>query len=198
MGSGGGVVKVSGADSDAQSNPNVAATVNSGAWLVATDIVINANSISNTAAISSNRGGGGIDIGESFADAETRNFLRTINWESTVIMVGADEPELLIDADGAILSAENIVVRERLINGTLSGPLAAGDTFTAGATIVVDDIFFIPGGEATFQANTQSGDVDDNATIRGTDGLFDFRESYETITIKNASDRDLEIGNIQV
>ena len=112
-----------------------------------------------------------------------------------MILVGADEPELRIDDTGTILSKENITVRERLINGTLSAPKAVGQTITPGATIVVDDIVFTPGGKATFHANTQDendDDVDVDATIIGTQGEFDFRESYETITILNASDRDME------
>ena len=160
------------------------------------DLLVDVNSSGNINA-DANREGGASDGGMELA-SETGNFLRTIDWESTVIMVGAAEPELRIDETGTIVLAENVAVRERLTDGTLSGPLARGDSVAADATIVVDDIVFIPGGQVLFHANTNRGDVDGNAVISGSRGLFEFREAYESVTIINASDRELEMGNIHV
>ena len=170
-----------------------------GSTIQTSDLVVDVNSAGNLKADADKHAG--LFDGGSESDSETDDFNRTIDWESTVILVGVEEPELRIDDTGAIVAKENLTVRERLINGTLSGPKAVGDAFTPGATIVVDDIVFTPGGKATFRANPQDendDDVDVDATIIGTQGEFDFRESYETITILNASDREMEIGDIRV
>ena len=67
-GSGGGLVKVSTASTDASSTPTVGITVQANAALAASDIVIEATSIGNASSTSANSGGGLVSVGAADSD----------------------------------------------------------------------------------------------------------------------------------
>ena len=132
--------------------------------------------------------GGFFDGGD--ADADIDAILgRTIVWQATVFLLGEPNPVLLIDATGEIVAkTDNVTVRA---NGV--GPaLGIGDVIPVGATIVIDALIYDLKPTAVFRAN-DIDDPDQPSTISGTAGVFYMQETWDSVTVINASDRAMLI-----
>ena len=143
------------------------------------------------------RDGAFIDTGDTHGGlAQTGR--RDTFWESTVIMSGAVDPVVEVDASGMLTRADgNVVVRERAPGSTtLSAPLTPGvSKVQAGYDIVVDDIGLTgAGGYALFQAN----DLAPDSTIVGNAGTFVYQQTFNGVRIANSSDRNLVVNDIDV
>jgi Ca2+-binding RTX toxin-like protein len=110
---------------------------------------------------------------------------RTIAWDADVIINSGPSPELVIDAAGNVFKAVNASVRDDLPNISRMDGLVADDD------IIVNDIVNDDAGEVLFDAPS-------TGVISGSQSLFTMRDTYDTVTITNASTKDLVINRIDV
>ena len=134
---------------------------------------------------------GGFLVGHHEPTPGGKDALRDIFWESTVIMLGEPNPELVIDATGKIVKIVNVIVTDE--NGTAYG---LDSTIGAGHQIHVGDIQYDRGGLARFRANDLTGAPD--SRIWGNAGLFDYQETWDYVRILSSSDRTLVLHLIDV
>src|SRR5690606_25321802 len=87
-----------------------------------------------------------VDVFGDASESEPGDFdaRREIDWNGNVTFLARPAPELLIDSNGLIVTAENV---------TVNGGLGAGAT-VAGSTIAVDDIANNDTGTAAFTVGT--------------------------------------------
>ncbi|WP_203230655.1 calcium-binding protein [Agromyces humi] len=139
--------------------------------------------------VHAHRSGGLFDFGS--ADA-TLSYApaRDILWESTVYLLGEPNPILIVDASGTIIAkTDNVTVR-----ASEFGPaLGIGDTI-GGGTIWIDPILYDEQPEALFEANHPAGCTSScNGVIHGTQGMFLMQETWNTLLIRNSSDKAIFI-----
>ncbi len=121
------------------------------------------------------------------------NAYRNISWDATVILTGTADPQLIVDANGTVVAADDVT-----LNG---GVFGVGDTIPVGTTIIVDDIINDMDGEATFAANIPAKQDDETppaGVISGSQGSFEFHRTFGSVQISNASPRDLEVNEVDV
>ena len=130
------------------------------------------------------RSGGFFDIGDADADVDT-DADRTIVWNATVYLLGEPNPVLIVDATGEIAAkTDNVTVHK-----SSGGPaLGIGDVIPIGDTIVIDPIIYDQLPHALFHANHVDGD---DSTISGTQGIYFMQETWNSVTVLNASDRPM-------
>ncbi|WP_294608493.1 hypothetical protein [uncultured Roseovarius sp.] len=121
---------------------------------------------------------------------QNTDFSENIAFDSDVTILSGRSPELdvirdlVIDDRGFIQKAINVT-----IDDSAGGGIADLDSGQIQSDlIVVNDI-----------GNPGPGDVAfDSTTMAGSNGVWTFRETLERVRITNASDRDIEINNIDV
>src|SRR6266566_3993925 len=119
---------------------------------------------------------------------------RRIYWESTTTLLGEPNPVLTIDSSGQITEkTKNVQVRYYdPVAHTFSFLLRVGDPVPAGMWIVVGDLLYDQGGDVTFSAN----DTSPNSLIYGNAGEFKVKDTWDSVTITNYSDRKLVTNDI--
>ena len=113
-GSGGGVVRVSGASTDASSTPTVNINVQSGAALSASEVVIEATAIGNASSLSANSGGGLVSVG-SADSAVAVNTTGTVNFGSNASV------DAINDITIRSITGQNATVLSQTGSGGLAG-----------------------------------------------------------------------------
>ncbi|NBP89415.1 MAG: hypothetical protein EBU59_13145, partial [Planctomycetia bacterium] len=133
----------------------------------------------------------GIDVGGNPVVQGSLNARRSINWDADVTFLGKPTPELLIAADGTVVTAEGVTVN----NGQ-----AAGASLPAGP-ITVDAITNTTNGKAAFTvgpAPSHDGETAAKGTLSGTAGTFSSGTVLPSVTLTNLSDSDLVLGDISL
>ncbi|MGU3646985.1 hypothetical protein ACLBXX_18660 [Microbacterium sp. C23T] len=136
------------------------------------------------------RSGGLFDVGGSDADVNYQP-RRDILWESTVFLLGEPNPVLIVDASGRIIAKSgNVVVRST----QFGAPLGIGDTISGG-TIWIDPILYDEKPAALFEANDAGGSCDGDCSglIHGTAGMFYMQQTWNSVLIRNSSDKAIFI-----
>ena len=154
------------------------------------DLSVNANQIINQFDRNRNPHGGFL-VGHYSGGDSNFNPQRLIYWESTVILLGAANPELVVDSTGKITKLSNVVVLDDQGNA-----YHLGDTLPAGAKIEVQNLQFSSNGAANFNANHLDNAPD--GQIWGNAGRFIIQDTWDSVLIQNSSDRDLVTHGIDV
>jgi hypothetical protein len=113
-------------------------------------------------------------------DVTTRNIFspaRDIAWNSDVFLTAGPAPRLVIDAAGNVTEATNVSYMQ------------------TATEFLVQDISFNDQGTAHFFTN-DVGDGAPQGTLAGSQSTFNFQENYDTVTILNASTKNVEVINI--
>ena len=139
--------------------------------------------------------GGLLDGGSESSPGSTNRF-RSFHWESTVILLGEPNPVLVIDSTGTIANkTRNVQVRAyNPVTHTYSGLLGVGDQIPVNQWIVVGDLLYDETGFVHFEANDTSPD----SKIIGNAGEFQIKDTWDSVTITNASNRRLVVNDINV
>ncbi|NOY98599.1 MAG: hypothetical protein GXP40_05255, partial [Chloroflexi bacterium] len=132
-----------------------------------------------------------IDTGETSA-TRTLSLDRVIDFNSHVIMLGVENPKLVIAADGSEEDKVNVSYTAdptRIIVGDISN-----DTFSGTITFRVDtSIFDLLSSEQL----AQYGNVSTTNRLQG-HAIFEFRTTLGSVTLINKSIKDLVINDIRV
>ena len=175
-GVGGGFVTVRNSQSDVTSSPTVNTNVNGGT-LRAQDIVVSAQSQANIASVSSNEGGGFVDVGNSRADGVIDNVVSTTIADSANLVAGRDVKILATGAQKAngesstdgggfvsVADANSKLTLSHSVIATISGRVFAVRTLLAEAR---------DGMDATVRANADTGGLgaDSDANDDGDNGI---------------------------
>lgn len=134
---------------------------------------------------------GGFLVGHYSGGDSNFNPQRLIYWESTVILLGAANPELVVDSTGKITKLSNVVVLD-----DKGKAYQLGDTLPAGAKIEVQNLQYSSNGVANFNANHL--DTAPDGQIWGNAGKFILQDTWDSVRIQNSSDRDLVTHGIDV
>src|SRR6185295_13898493 len=140
--------------------------------------------------------------GGAFVDhhqpADGHNLLvRRIYWESTVLLLGEPNPVLIVDENRQItVITNNVYVKwfNPTTNTFSAGLLGLGDIFPAGTWIVVGDLIYDESGHVRFEANDHAPD----SVIYGNAGLFQIKDTWDSVTITNRSGLRLVTNDIVV
>jgi Ca2+-binding RTX toxin-like protein len=112
---------------------------------------------------------------------------RTVQWDADVVILSRLNPNLVIDRDGNIIEAVNVSVDD----SAGGGPTQRTSGQILSDTIVVNDILNTHTGEVLFTAGN-------NITNSFIYPLFDFVDSFDSVSITNQSAKDLQIKKIDV
>ena len=135
--------------------------------------------------------GGGFIVGRYGGAGGNFDPKRQIYWETTTIMLGESNPELIVDATGKVV---------QLVNVQLAGGYGLGHVYNPGDDIVVLDIDNTGSANARFHANELSfgGSSASEGQIWGNAGLFQFQHTWDDVRLTNYSDRNLVVNRIDV
>ncbi|MEQ1826278.1 MAG: hypothetical protein ABL921_10035, partial [Pirellula sp.] len=161
-----------------------------GSLLRTASLVVTAQQDSVVSQAESPRDGAVFDGGDS-DNSETKNARREIFWESLVVLLGEPNPELEVDANGAIVQLTNVTVTDQFGN-----PYVLGQTLDPGDEIVVGDIENNSPASVVFFANEVS-DAPEGA-IWGNQGKFELQHTWDYVHITNHSNRLLRTNLIDV
>src|SRR5262249_33898858 len=127
-----------------------------------------------------------IDTGSSHS-SQTLVLNRSIAWNATIVMLGADDPDLEIDASGHITKHVNI-------SATLNGSTFVVADIVNSGSIDGSMTFTIPA--SFYDTNpTGYGTITSSATITGAPSVI-FHTGFDQVTIFNQSADDLQINGI--
>jgi large repetitive protein len=116
---------------------------------------------------------------------------REIDWNGNVTFLALPAPELLIDSNGLVVTADNV---------TVNGGMGAGGT-VAGGTVSVDAIANNDTGTASFSVGNvadRDGKAAPLGEIKGAGGTFSSGSMFPTVSITNKSNKQLVIGDISL
>ena len=153
--------------------------------LYTADLAVNVEQNSVTSTATAFRSSAWIDGGDS-SDLDSKNALREIFWESTVVMLGEANPELVVDAAGRIIKKVNIDV----VGGYQLGDIIGTAEIVIGAL----DYDTVP--KASFFANALSGAP--LAQVWGNAGSFEYKRTWDFVKITNNSGKNLRTNLIDV
>lgn len=186
-------------DSDASLDVVVKAFVSGAENAVITTaaLYVKANALNPSVDRRRDRDSAWIDFGGRGGSVVNNSVARHIFWESTVIFLGEPNPVLTVDASGTIVAkTDNVQVRAfNRATGVYSALLGVGDQIAAGSWIVVGDLLYDESGFARFEASHRAGEP---GVIWGNAAVFRVKETWDTVTITNASDRLLVTNDIDV
>ncbi|MBD2516808.1 DUF4347 domain-containing protein [Nostoc sp. FACHB-973] len=123
---------------------------------------------------------GSVDTSDRYFDKNQSSEVQTrqVTWNSDVEILGVPNPVLEVDASGNITKAVNVSVNSGQTTGAITG------------NISVDNIQNRGTAEVLFEAL--------NGTIQGTQGTFDFLDTFKSVKITNKSSKQLTVNNIDV
>ncbi|MBD2412394.1 hypothetical protein FACHB389_10860 [Nostoc calcicola FACHB-389] len=126
------------------------------------------------------RSAGSVDTSDRYFDKNqsSESQTRQVTWNADVEILGVPNPVLEVDANGNIAKAVNVSVNGGKTTGAISG------------NISVDNIQNRGTAEVLFEAL--------NGTIQGTQGTFDFLDTFKSVKITNKSSKQLTVNNIDV
>ncbi|WP_392533892.1 DUF4347 domain-containing protein [Nostoc sp. C117] len=126
------------------------------------------------------RSAGSVDTSDRYFDSNQSSEVQTrqVTWNADVEILGVPNPVLEVDANGNIAKAVNVTVNGGQTTGAISG------------NISVDNIQNRGTAEVLFEAL--------NGTIQGTQGTFDFLDTFKSVKITNKSSKQLTVNNIDV
>ncbi|MCO6457026.1 MAG: hypothetical protein J5I93_17150, partial [Pirellulaceae bacterium] len=120
------------------------------------------------------------------------NAARRILWQGNVVLLAGPSPDLLVDANGRVVRAENV---------TVNGGQGQGAVITA-AVISVDPILNDDdAGSVRFATNTVAMHDDQEApagSIQGMGGTVSSAANYKSVTIEHLGDRQLILHDMQL
>ncbi len=179
---------VSGANTTLNTNTSVNTGI--GSEIRTRDLLVAANvpylpTYSATAATD----GAAIDTGES-SGTRTLSLLRTIDFNSKIVILGAPSPTLEVDANGNIVKQINVSVQEtptEIIVGDIanSGDIAGKITFS-----IPDSLF-----EVLSSIPAEYGTVTSTSKLTG-NPTVEFLNGFDRVDLTNRSNKNLQINDI--
>ena len=109
---------------------------------------------------------------------------REIYWETTVIMLGEPNPELIVDASGKITKLVNVTVKDEIGNSYGLDATIPGNARSRSATSSTTRA------ASRASAPTSRPSARRSSEIWGNAGLFDFQETWDYVQIFNSSTED--------
>jgi hypothetical protein len=185
-----------GGDTDPEGRNNLTANTkvdaDAGASLRTRNLLVEANTAPNpTYTLTLVKDGAVIDFGsESGTSRLTLN--QTIEFDATVVMLGAPSPELVIDTLGNASTRINIDY-QKIGNDIVVSDITNTGALAGSIVFRINPVSFV----STVTSAGVSGSGSSASVIRGAP-KFDFVTSYESVQISNASAGELRIGAIDV
>jgi hypothetical protein len=109
---------------------------------------------------------------------------QTIPFSANVTILSGRSPQVVIDANGVVQTA----IQATVYDGTT--PVAQGHA-ASGGTIIIGDLSNAGAGLAMFRSGS-------SVTATGSGGTWTFNDTLPSVTITNASNKDLEINDIRI
>ncbi|HEY6035858.1 MAG TPA: hypothetical protein VIV58_16400, partial [Kofleriaceae bacterium] len=131
------------------------------------------------------RSGGFLDTGDANAPL-TYDAKQATNWSADVYLLGEPNPLLIVDESGQIVAkTRNVIVHQDSIANPALNVL---DFIALGHLIVIEPILYDETPKAIFRSNHVDGHA---STIDQTGGRFFIQETWDSVTIVNASDSSM-------
>ncbi len=137
-----------------------------------------------------------IDVGDA-SSSYTLNQARSIDFDTSIMLLGAPSPEIEIDEDGKIVKKTNATLNGNTLQvGDLvgGGPIIVDDIHNDDTTAYGNVLFFIP-------SSSYDGSSDPNhrasASITGSPTVT-LLTAFERVRVTNRSGNDLQINDIDV